>query len=198
MKKAFLSILFFFCIGFCLAQITIKKDYVRSGTRIVEIEIDGLDYSLWLNSPDPTGEAKLIFKKLTGNKELDLRLRTRSSNVLQLKYNNVLLLEANRSGQRLDFVEYENELDNESITDINRFASTMEELDPDWPGDDGIEAQTWRALTLTGGGTQSLAVARCNQVFSEMDEEGCTGTTDCYCMSGSFLCVCVCGWLCDY
>ncbi len=190
-------------ITISFAQISVQKDYLRKGSRIIEIEYDGTAYSLVLDAINQEREAKLIFKNLVRNKSLEVKLNENSANVFEIYLGNKRLVSSQRVKDRITFVNHENEYSNDDIKDITAFSKVMEKINPDWPleGDDtgDIQGLTWRILNISFGGTRSITEARCNKVFNnEITGTGCRGTTDCDCLKGNFLCWCICGEICEF
>ena len=175
---------------------------MRNGQRIIEFSYDGLEYSLLLNGYDRSGLAKAVFMDLAKTKKMELVANVWSSPKLAISYKGQQFLELDHINGEPAFTETPVNITGEDQGFFNAFESIMGREDISWPsstsGGGEFEDFTWRVIGVTAGGTQSLGQARCEEVFKEEGNSSCRGTVDCYCTMGRFLCVCVCGELCDY
>ena len=106
---------------------------------------------------------------------------------------------------KFHFDEFPLELNATDKRDLVVFSEAIDEIDSNWPLNDedpggGTFAPSefrWRAIAVRGGGTRSLAEKRCEKVFEEHLNPGCSGTIDCYSTIGHFLSLCLCGEICE-
>jgi hypothetical protein len=199
------------------AQVSIEKDYFRNGSRVVELSYNGIDYSLIMQNFNQKREASLFFENIVRRKPLVMKLNERSSEVFTLTYGQDVLIRGGLKNNSLVLDEDNFEFSEEDQSDLNAFSVIFNQLAQDWPigdrkgvssdpmtesgtatGDDIIVAQDWQFVGITAGGALSIASARCGFMHKELDiGESCHPTTDCSCLHGSFLCICICGVICD-
>jgi len=194
---SFIAVLLCFAVQ---AQIKIDRDYTRNGQRIIEFKYNGIGYSIVLNGYNGDGKARLIFKNLVDKNQIELNADMFSSRkALSITYNQAPVLDVGHNGEQTVFEEHPTRMSEGDVQNFKVLENALGDVVPVWPGggDGGFEDRTWRVLGVTGGGTQSLAESRCNKVFSENGSSGCQGTVDCYCSVGQFICLCVCGEVCN-
>lgn len=189
--------------SFTEAQVRIINDYLRNGTRIIELEYEGVRYSIMYNNLSLSEQApRMVIKNLVSNNGLEFKLPIEGRNVLELRYRDNLLLTASGQPGKLNFQEADAALKENEENEIAGFAAVLSEVKPAWPpepaggGEDAFHS--YKIVGVSAGGTRSLAEHRCNDIYNGIDaSDNCTGTTDCNCMVGQFLCVCVCGLFCE-
>ena len=198
----FLSLLF----NAVHAQVSIKKDYFRNGSRVLELNYKGLDYSLIMKHFNADREAELFFENLIRRKALKIRINENSTRAFDMNYAGQDLLNAVVENKSLKVTQSHHELDENDIADLEAFNHLYDEFRDSWPEaldtevDPGNETlkPVWRFVALTAGGSLSIANSRCNHVHNNIEiEENCFPVTDCGCLHSAFLCYCLCGLICD-
>lgn len=203
MKKLFCTLLLGLLFNLSNAQMTIKKDYMKNGQRIIELEYNGLPYSLLLDFNDYNGVNRLSFRNLGLNKVLSMTIdKANYEKLISIVYNNQELMKVSYGRGGLQFNKNQEGLDGNDERDIQAFGEIMDNLDADWPpSEPGREraSNNWEIIDVTFGGTRSLAEARCGQSQERAIESAdkCVNTVDCDCLMGDFACFCVCGRICE-
>lgn len=189
----------------CQAQITITKDYYVKGRRIIEFSKDGVAYSMSMSAYDIDARADLVFLNLQLGKSLNININAYSDKPIKISYGEQKFLEVSEQKGQIHFDEFPLELSSKDKRDLSVFSEALDEIDSNWPLNDedpggGSFAPSefrWRAIAVRGGGTRSLAEKRCEKVFEEHLNPGCSGTIDCYSTIGHFLSLCLCGEICE-
>jgi len=202
MKQLACSLLMVFCLGILQAQVSITNDFTRNGTRIIELNYKGVAYSilydkLSLGNPSP----RMLIRNLQSNNQLEFKLPNAGDYALELTYGDDVFLSASGKAGRLLFNENQMFLDDADKEEIHDFAKILSEVKPSWPEDSSgtnTSFHDYRIVGVAAGGSRSIAVHRCEAITNGLaDGTECTSTADCHCVSGNFLCLCVCGLICE-
>lgn len=191
-----------FYLGALKAQVTISNDFTRNGTRIIELNFKGVPYSilydkLSLGNPSP----RMLIRNLQTNNQLEFKLPNAGDYVLEISYGSEVFLSASGKSGRLVFNENQAFLNDKDKEEIQDFGVILSEIKPSWPQDsEGTESSfhDYRIVGVAAGGSRSIAVHRCEAITDGLtDGTECSSTADCHCVTGHFLCLCVCGLICE-